>query len=91
MFRGAITESDLDPLLRSFGDEGESEPKLRLLAETYFAAGDFAKAVEYYGRLATLKPARRDQIGMAWERQRAADRARLAEAERALEAASERR
>ncbi len=80
LFRGAITESDLDGLLASFGDEGTSEAKLRLLAETHFTAGNFELAVQYYRRLADLEPTRRDQIGMAWERQRAADRAKLVEA-----------
>ena len=60
VFRGAITESDLDPLLESFRDEGESEPKLRLLAETYFAAADFETAARYYRRLVDL------QGGRAW-------------------------
>lgn len=86
LFRGAVTEADLDGLLASFGDEGESEEKLRLLAETYFAANDFARAVTYYERLTQLEPTNRHEIGMAWERRRAADRAKLAEARRALAA-----
>ena len=79
VFSGAITEADLEGLLESLRDESESEPKLRLLAETYFAAGDYDRAVEYYRRLSELSPQQIGQVGMAWEQQRRADRSRLAE------------
>ena len=80
VFGGAITEADLEGLLESLRDESESEPKLRLLAETYFASGDYDRAVEYYRRLSELSPQQIGQVGMAWEQQRRADRARLAAA-----------
>jgi tetratricopeptide (TPR) repeat protein len=76
VFRGAIVESDLDALLHSFRDERESEPKLRLLAETYFAGQEYENAIDYYKRLAALTPGP-GQVGMAWERRRQADREKL--------------
>ena len=52
-------------------DEAVSEDTLRMLAETYGRAGDYARAAEFYGQLGALEPTRLDQIGQAWQRQRA--------------------
>ena len=84
LFRGAVTESDLDALLASFREEAVSEDTLRLLAETYRSAGDFALAAAYYERLGALEPTRRDQIGQAWQRSRARDWVAAARAQREL-------
>ena len=99
VFRGAVTEAELDALLASFRDEGASETTLRLLAETHFSGGNYELAAGFYGRLADLQPTRLDQIGQAWRRQRARDRfnagvsrlrsGRPAEAVRDLQAARE--
>ena len=51
LFRGAITEADLDSLLLSFSDEGVFEADLELVARTSFQAGDYEKAIGYYRRL----------------------------------------
>ena len=84
LFRGAVTEAELDGLLASFRDEAVSEDTLRLLAETYRSAGDFAQAAAWYERLANLQPTRLDQIGQAWQRQRARDWIAAARAQREL-------
>ena len=84
LFRGAVTEAELDGLLASFRDEAVSEDTLRLLAETYRSAGDFAQAAAYYGRLANLQPTRLDQVGQRWQRRRALDWIAKARAHRAL-------
>ena len=84
LFRGAVTETELDTLLASFRNEGVSEDNLRLLAETYYGAGDYARAATFYGRLANLQPTRLDQIGQGWQRQRARDWIAKARAHRAL-------
>ncbi|MXY16256.1 MAG: tetratricopeptide repeat protein, partial [Acidobacteria bacterium] len=84
LFRGAVTEAELDGLLASFRDEAVSEDTLRLLAETYRSAGDFTQAAVFYGRLANLQPTRLDQIGQAWQRQRARDWIAKARAHREL-------
>ena len=44
LFRGAVTEAELDALLASFRDEAVSEDTLRMLAETYLSGGDYAQA-----------------------------------------------
>ena len=84
LFRGAVTEAELDALLASFRDEAVSEDTLRMLAEMYAGAGDYARAAAFYGRLASLQPTRLDQIGQAWQRQRALDWIAKARAHRAL-------
>ena len=84
LFRGAVTDAELDTLLASFRDEAVSEDTLRMLAETYLSAGDYAQAAEFYERLALLQPTRLDQIGQAWQRQRALDWIAKARAQRAL-------
>ena len=84
LFRGAVTEAELDTLLASFRDEAVSEDTLRMLAETYLKAGDYAQAAEFYEQLALLEPTRLDQIGQAWQRQRALDWIAKARAHRAL-------
>ena len=84
LFRGAVTEAELDTLLASFRDEAVSEDTLRMLAETYLKAGDYARAAEFYEQLALLEPTRLDQIGQAWQRQRALDWIAKARAHRAL-------
>ena len=71
LFRGAITESDLDGLLASFRDEGVRPADLSLLARLSFQAGQYDKAAEYYRRLADLEPASVEQAGVAWEDRRA--------------------
>ena len=80
LFRGAITEADLDALLSSFREEGLSEIHLRLLARVYFDAGNYDRAIDYYRRLADLEPHSIDQIGLTWERRRAMDRFNLGRA-----------
>ena len=80
LFRGAVTEADFDSLLLSFRDEGASEANVRFLGQTYFDAGDYDRAVEYYRRLAALEPVSTNQIGMAWERRRVMDRFNLGRA-----------
>ncbi|MCY4601904.1 MAG: ASPIC/UnbV domain-containing protein [Acidobacteria bacterium] len=84
LFRGAVTDAELDALLASFRDEAVSEDTLRLLAETYRQAGDYARAAEFYGQRGALEPPRLDQIGQAWQRQRALDWIAKARAHRAL-------
>ena len=84
LFRGAVTQAELDLLLASFRDEAVSEDTLRMLAETYRRAGDYARAAEFYGQLGALEPTRLDQIGQAWQRQRALDWIAKARAHRAL-------
>jgi thiol-disulfide isomerase/thioredoxin len=71
VFHGAITEADVDRLLLSFRDEGVRTADLSLLGRISFGAGDYDKATEYYGRLATLEPDSLDQVGVAWEHRRA--------------------
>jgi thiol-disulfide isomerase/thioredoxin len=61
LFRGAITEADLDALLLSFRDEGVFEADLELVARTSFRAGDYEEAIVYYRRLIDLDY----QIGLA--------------------------
>ena len=68
LFRGAITESDLDALLLSFRDEGVFQADLELVARTSFRAGDYDKAIGYYRRLLDAEPRRVQplyQIGLA--------------------------
>ena len=68
LFRGAITEADLDALLLSFRDEGVFEADLELVARTSFRAGDYEEAIAYYRRLIDLDPRRVQplyQIGLA--------------------------
>ncbi len=71
VFRGAITEADVDALLLSFRDEGARPTDLSLLARMAFRAGDYEQAIEHYRKLAALEPARLDQAGVAWEHRRA--------------------
>jgi tetratricopeptide (TPR) repeat protein len=71
VFRGAITEADVDALLLSFRDEGVRPTDLSLLARMAFRAGDYEKAIEHYSKLAALEPDRLDQAGVAWEHRRA--------------------
>jgi len=93
IFRGAITEADLDTLLSSFRDEGLSEDHLSLLARVYFDAGNYDKAIDYYRRLADLEPHSIEQVGLVWERRRAMDRFNLGRARlrsgRAVEAVAD--
>jgi len=77
VFRGAITEADLDALLLSFRDEGVTEADLSLLARLSFEAGDYETAIGAYRRLATLAPDSVDQVGVAWEHRRAVAQLRL--------------
>jgi len=77
LFRGAITEADLDPLLLSFRDEGISEADLSLAARLAFEAGDYDKAVEHYTQLTRLEPDSLGLVGAAWEHRRAVDQLRL--------------
>jgi tetratricopeptide (TPR) repeat protein len=71
MFRGAITEADVDALLASFRVEGARPTDLGLLARMAFRAGEYEKAIEHYSRLAALEPEKLDQAGVAWEHRRA--------------------
>jgi Flp pilus assembly protein TadD len=71
VFRGAITEADVDSLLLSFRDQGVRTTDLSLLARIAFRAGDYEKAIEHYRKLAALEPDRLDQAGVAWEHRRA--------------------
>jgi len=71
LFRGAITEADVDALLTSFRVEGVRTTDLSLLARMAFRAGDYEKAIEHYSKLAALEPDRLDQAGVAWEHRRA--------------------
>jgi cytochrome c biogenesis protein CcmG/thiol:disulfide interchange protein DsbE len=93
IFRGAITEADLDALLSSFRDEGLSEDHLSLLARVYFDAGNYDKAIDYYRRLVDLEPHSIEQVGLVWERRRAMDRFNLGRARlrsgRAVEAVAD--
>lgn len=77
VFRGAITETDLDALLLSFRDEGVTEADLSLLARQAFEAGDFAKAIDAYRRLADLEPDSLLQVSVQWEHRRAVARFQL--------------
>ena len=74
LFRGAVTEADLDALLVSFHDEGVREADLSLLARIAMRRGDYDAAVEHYTALADLQPERIAQIGIAWEHRRAVAR-----------------
>ena len=68
LFRGALTEADLDTLLLSFRDEGVFEADLELVARTAFRVGEYEKAIDYYRRLLDLDPLRVQplyQIGIA--------------------------
>ena len=63
VFRGAVTEADLDGLLASFRDEGTSETTLRLLAAAWVgqarvqrARGETAAARASYVRALQLDP-----------------------------------
>jgi tetratricopeptide (TPR) repeat protein len=71
LFRGAITEADVDALLTSFRVEGVRTNDLNLLARMAFRSGDYEKAIEHYRRLAALEPDTLDQAGVAWEHRRA--------------------
>ena len=84
VFRGAITETNLSGLLASFRDEGLSEGPLRFLAQAYFGSGDYEKAVDYYGRLAALRPRRLNQVSFEWQQIRARDLAMVGQARRRL-------
>ena len=55
-FRGAITEADLDALLRSLHDEGLFEADLELAARSAARAGDLEQAIAHYRRLAARRP-----------------------------------
>lgn len=68
LFRGAITEADLDALLLSFRDEGVFEADLELVARTSFRVGEYEKAIDYYRRLIDADPRQLQplyQIGLA--------------------------
>ena len=68
LFRGALTEADLDALLLSFRDEGVFEADLELVARTSFRVGEYEKAIDYYRRLIDADPRRVQplyQIGLA--------------------------
>ena len=84
VFRGAITEADLSGLLASFRDEGLSEGPLRFLAQAYFGSGDYERAVNYYEKLATLRPRRLNQVSFEWQQIRARDLAMVGQARRRL-------
>jgi thiol-disulfide isomerase/thioredoxin len=71
VFRGAITEADVDALLLSFRNVGVRPADLSLLARMAFRTGDYEKAIEHYGKLAALEPDGLDQAGVAWEHRRA--------------------
>tara|TARA_Y100000588_G_C14265336_1_gene929581 strand:+ start:2585 stop:3979 length:1395 start_codon:yes stop_codon:yes gene_type:complete len=73
VFRGAITENDIEGLLLSFREESEAEAPLRLLAQTYFKSGDYEIAAGYFERLARLQPQQFSQISVNWDRKRALD------------------
>ena len=77
LFRGAITEADLEALLDSFRDEGIAEADLSLAARLAFEAGDYDQAVRHYTRLTHLEPDSLEQVGAAWEHRRAVDQMRL--------------
>ena len=74
LFRGAVTEADLDAVLESFSDEGVAEAELSLAARFAFEASDYRTAVAHYERLARLEPDSLAQVGVAWEHRRAVDR-----------------
>ena len=66
VFRGAVTEAELDGLLASFRDEGTNETTLRLLAAAWIgqarvhrARGDTAAARASYERARQLDPGNR--------------------------------
>ena len=68
LFRGPITEADLDVLLQSFEDEGVSAADLELAARAAQRLGDYEKAIEHYRRLAEMSPTSAQplyQIGVA--------------------------
>jgi tetratricopeptide (TPR) repeat protein len=71
VFRGAITEADVDALLSSFRDEGVRPTDLGLLARMAFRAGDYEQAIQHYRKLAELEPESVDQAGVGWEHRRA--------------------
>src|SRR5262249_40141113 len=71
LFRGAITEADVDALLTSFRVEGARPTDLSLLARMAFRAGEYEKAIDHYSKLAALEPEKLDQAGVAWEHRRA--------------------
>ena len=85
VFRGPITELDLDALLQSFRDEGVFEADLELAARTAVRLGDHHKAIEHYRRLAEMNPSSAHslyQIGIA-----ALELGELEEAKQVLEQA----
>ena len=68
VFRGPITEVDLDRLLQSLRDEGVFEADLELAARTTLRLKDYEEAIGHYQRLADLQPNRVQplyQIGVA--------------------------
>ena len=77
LFRGAVTEADLDAVLESFSDEGVAEAELSLAARLAFEASDYQTAVTHYERLVDLEPSSLAEVGIAWEHRRAVDRLRL--------------
>jgi tetratricopeptide (TPR) repeat protein len=84
VFRGAITETNLNGLLASFRDEGLSEGPLRFLAQAYFGSGEYERAVDYYEKLASLRPRRLNQVSFEWQQIRARDLAMAGQARRRL-------
>ena len=56
VFRGPITEVDLDRLLQSLSDEGVFEADLELAARTTLRLREYEEAIGYYQRLADLQP-----------------------------------
>ncbi len=71
LFRGAITEADIDGLLTPFRVEGARTTDLSLPARMAIRAGDYEKSIEHFSKIAALEPDRLDQAGVAWEHRRA--------------------
>jgi thiol-disulfide isomerase/thioredoxin len=71
IFRGAITEPDVESLLSSFQEQGVRTTDLTLLARIALRMGDYDKAIEHYRKITALEPESLDQAGVAWEHRRA--------------------
>lgn len=85
VFRGAVTETELDALLTSLRDEGIFAADLEVAARALMRAADYERAIGHYRRLSELRPASAEplyQIGVA-----ALELERVGEAQEAFEEA----